>query len=364
MIDKKENSLDIFQKIIELINQGLNFAFILVLNAEGSTPRKAGARAVITHTGKIYGTIGGGAVESETQSRAIESCKTKKPDIFDFELQGSDREEDTPICGGRMRILIDPIIQKQKDCFKQLAEAIKNRKKGIMLTIINRDQDLKINYKWFLDDSFDSDLEFPGKEKITLCLEHEQPELFIEETQGTNLQKEVFVEPVIPKPLLVIAGGGHIGQALAIQANIVGFDITVLDDRSEFTNKELFPENTKTICGDIEQQLTKISADKDTYIVIVTRGHKNDAQALEVCIKKPFNYIGMIGSKRKVALIRENFIQSGICSAEQFDKIFSPIGFNIGAVTVPEIAASITAELIAVRRMGITHKPWTDMEIR
>ena len=80
-------------------------------------------------------------------------------------------------------------------------------------------------------------------------------------------------------------------------------------------------------------------------------------------INKPFNYIGMIGSKRKVAMIRENFIQSGICSAEQFDKIFSPIGFNIGALTVPEIAASITAELIAVRRMGITHKPWTDIEV-
>jgi len=262
-----------------------------------------------------------------------------------------------------MRILIDPVVQKQKACFKQLAEAIKNRKKGVMLTIVNRDQDLRINYKWFPDDSFDFDLEFPGKEKISLCLKHEQPELFIEETQESNFLKEVFVEPIIPKPLLIIAGGGHIGQALAIQADLVGFDIMVLDDRPEFTNTGLFPKNATTVCGDIEKQLNKIPAEKDTYIVIVTRGHKNDAQALEVCINKPFNYIGMIGSKRKVALIRENFIQSGISTAEQFDKVFSPIGLNIGAVTVPEIATSITAELISVRRMGITHKPWTNMEI-
>ena len=262
-----------------------------------------------------------------------------------------------------MRILIDPVIRKQKDCFKQLAEAIKNRKKGVMLTILNRDPVLKINYKWFPDDSFDSDLEFPGKEKISLCLEHEQPELFIEETQDSKLLKEVFAEPIIPKPLLVIVGGGHIGQALAIQADLVGFDIMVLDDRPEFTDSKLFPENTTTLCGDIAQQLSKISAEKDTYIVIVTRGHKNDAQALEICINKPFNYVGMIGSKRKVALIRENFIQSGISTAVQFDKVFSPIGLNLGAVTVPEIAASITAELIAVRRIGITHKPWADMEI-
>jgi xanthine dehydrogenase accessory factor len=114
----------------------------------------------------------------------------------------------------------------------------------------------------------------------------------------------------------------------------------------------------------MEQQLNKIPPDKDTYIVIVTRAHKNDAEALEACINRPFNYIGMIGSKRKVALIRDNFIKSGISSAEEFDKVFSPIGVNIGALTVPEIATSITAELIAVRRKKITHKPWTDRETR
>jgi len=94
----------------------------------------------------------------------------------------------------------------------------------------------------------------------------------------------------------------------------------------------------------------------DTYIVIVTRGHKLDAEALEACIHTPAAYIGMIGSKRKVALIRENFIESGIVTKEEFDRIFTPIGLDIGAVTVPEIAASITAELIAVRRKGIIHK--------
>jgi len=355
MNDKTENSAEIFIKANELIDSGVNFAIALVLNAEGSTPRKAGARAIITHTGKIYGTIGGGAVESQAQNLAVESCKSKKHVIFDFELQGSDREGDTPICGGRMRILIDPISVQHKDILSKTAEAIKKRNKSIFLTTINK---LQVEYKWFSSDLITSDMDFPGKDKIRYCLEHEQPELFIQKDGA----KEVFVEPIVPKPLLVIAGGGHIGQALAIQASLVGFDILVLDDRSEFTNLELFPNNTTTICGDIAQELTKIPAEKDTYIVIVTRGHKDDAQALEICIKRPFDYIGMIGSKRKVALIRNNFIQSGICSTEQFNNIFSPIGLNIGALTVPEIATSITAELIAVRRMGITHKPWTDKE--
>ena len=339
MREKTENSLEIFVKANELIDNGETFAIALVLNAEGSTPRKEGARAIITQTGKIFGTIGGGAVECEAQCIAIESCKTKKPVIFDFELQGLDRQDDTPICGGKMRILIDPISVRHKDIFNQAAKAIKQRSKGIFLTTINKTQELQIEYE-FSSVSYGS-----------------TPPFMTTET------KEVFVEPIIPGPLLVIAGGGHIGQALAIQASLVGFDILLLDDRSEFTNPELFPINTKTICGDIAQELSKIPAEKDTYIVIVTRGHKDDAQALETCINKPFNYIGMIGSNRKVALIRESLIQTGVCSSEQFEKVFTPIGLNIGALTVPEIATSITAELIAVRRMGITHKPWTDMEV-
>ncbi len=356
MIDKTENSAEIFIKAKELIDNGEAFAIALVLNAEGSTPRKAGARAIITHSGKIYGTIGGGAVESETQKRAIESCISKKPVIFDFQLQGSDREGDTPICGGKMRILIDPVSSQNNDIFNKAAKAIKQRKKGLFLSTINK---LQVDYNWWTLESATLDLNFPCEEKISKCLEHEQPELF---TLNDSM-KEVFVEPIIPKPLLVIAGGGHIGQALAIQANMVGFDIIVLDDRSEFTNPELFPENTATICGDIAQELKKFPEGKDTYIVIVTRGHKDDANALEVCINKPFKYIGMIGSKRKVALIRDNFIKSGIAASEQFDRIFSPIGLNIGALTVPEIAVSITAELIAVRRKGIIHQQWNDKEI-
>ncbi|MBN2591399.1 MAG: XdhC family protein [Sedimentisphaerales bacterium] len=355
MREKTENSVEVFVKAKELLDSGESFAIALVLNAEGSTPRKEGARAIITNTGKLFGTIGGGAIECETQRLAVESCKSKKSVIFDFELQGLDREGDTPICGGKMRILIDPISVQHKNIFSQIAETIKQRNKGIFLTTIKY---LQIEYKWISCDSINSNIDFPGEEEINLCLEHKQPELFIQ-NKGA---KEVFVEPIIPRPLLVIAGGGHIGQALAIQASLVGFDILVLDDRSEFTNRELFPKDTKTICDDIAQELSKIPAQKDTYIVIVTRGHKDDAQALEECINKPFTYIGMIGSKRKVAMIRDSLIQSGVCSTEQFEKVFSPIGLNIGALSVPEIATSITAELIAVRRMGITHKPWTDKE--
>jgi len=167
----------------------------------------------------------------------------------------------------------------------------------------------------------------------------------------------VLVEPVIPEPLLVIAGGGHIGQALAHQASLVGFDVTVVDDRAEFTDPALYPDGTRAVCDDIPSRIAELSVGSDTFVVVVTRGHKLDAETLEACIHAPAAYVGMIGSRRKVSLLRENFIGTGLASEEEFDRVFTPIGLDIGAVTVPEIAASIVAELIAVRRKGISHQP-------
>jgi xanthine dehydrogenase accessory factor len=356
MTDKTESSPEVFLKIEELIESDENFAVALVLRAEGSTPRKAGVRAIVYDTGKIFGTLGGGVVEAQTQSRVVQACKSKKPVVFDLQLQGADRQDDVPICGGSMTILIDPNAAGHKEPFKQAADAVRNRKKGVLITTVNEMQDLDVDYLWFSENSIPSDVQFPGFDKISYCLKHEAAQIFNESSENKTERKDVFVEPIIPKPLLVIAGGGHIGQALALQGSLVGFDMIVLDDRPEFTNPELFPRRARTVCGDIAKELAQINADKDTYIVIVTRSHKNDAEALEVSMKKSAAYVGMIGSRRKVALIRENFIQTGLCTEEEFDRIFTPIGLDIGAVTVPEIAVSIAAELISIRRKGLVHK--------
>ena len=356
-MNETDSSIDIFQKVVEFIDTGRPFALALVLKAEGSTPRKAGVRAIIDQSGKIFGTLGGGIVEAQAQNRAIESCRSKKPVIFDIQLQGADRTDDEPICGGQMRIGIDPTVSKNRSVFLKVAEAVRLRRKGVVLTTIINAAQTQINYQWFPDESIPPDITFPGIDEIRSCLVHETPQLYTEKSEHTDVVTEVFVEPIIPKPLLVIAGGGHIGQALAMQGSLVGFDIVVIDDRQEFTNPALFPGGTTTRCGDISEQLAAMPIGKDTYIVIVTRGHKHDAEALEACIHKPAAYIGMIGSRRKVALIRKNFIETGIATSEEFDRIFTPIGLDIGAVTVPEIAASITAQLIAVRRKGVFHTP-------
>jgi xanthine dehydrogenase accessory factor len=351
-MDRDHGSADIHQRVLEFIDGERPFVLGLVLSAEGSTPRKAAVRAVIDQTGKIYGTLGGGLVEAEAQRRAIEVCRTKRPEVFEMRFQGAGRADDVPICGGSMRILLDPTAAKDKACFTQVVEAARWRQRGVMLTTARSAKHVEVTSAWFPADQIPADISFPGADNVRSCLVHETPQLFVERSESANAVTEVLVEPMIPKPLLLIAGGGHVGQAVAIAADIVGFDVTVIDDRPEFTDPVLFPPQAKTLCGDIPKQVAALAAPGQTYIVIVTRGHKLDAATLEACIHAPVAYIGMIGSKRKVALLRENFVESGLATQEEFDRVFSPIGLDIGAVTVPEIAASITAELIAVRRRG------------
>ena len=363
-MSNEQRPKDICQTILEFTDSGQVFAVALVLKAEGSTPRKAGVRAVIDQAGKIYGTLGGGLVEAEAQRRAVEACKSKQPVVFEMELYGPDRTADAPICGGSMRILLDPTAAKDRESYAGMAEALRSRRHGVMITNIDTATQTETHVRWFTKKSIPSDAPFPGADNIRSCMEHEAPQLFVEPgggaTHSTSLRAgptlQAFVEPVISRPLLLIAGGGHIGQALALQASLVGFDVTVVDDRAEFTEPALYPEGTMTYCGDIPEKIAALSVGNDTYVVVVTRGHKLDAEVLETCIHAPVAYVGMIGSRRKVALIRKNFIESGIATSEEFDRVFTPIGLDIGAVTVPEIAASITAELIAVRRKGIDHK--------
>ena len=349
-MDGNRCSIDVNRKIVEFIDSGRSFVVTLILKVDGSTPRKAGVKAVIDDTGKIWGTLGGGQVEAEAQRRAVEACKSKHPVVFDINLYGADRADDVPICGGSMRLIIDPTAAKDRASYAQVAEAMSQRQRGVMLTTVRSAEHTEVQSQWFPQEEIPLDAAFPGTDNVRSCLAHERPQLFTESSENPKVFTEVLVEPVIPKPLLVIAGGGHIGQALALQASLVGFDITVIDDRPEFTDPALFPEGTATRDGDIPKIITAQPIAGDTYIVLVTRGHKLDAESLEACIHTSAAYIGMIGSKRKVALIRKNFIESGLATEEEFDRVHAPIGLDIGAVTVPEIAASITAQLIAVRR--------------
>ncbi len=164
---------------------------------------------------------------------------------------------------------------------------------------------------------------------------------------------EIFVEPILPPPMLYIFGGGHISVALARTASQTGFEIGIVDDRSTFANSERFPMASEILTS-YEEAFEKIRPNSATYLVIVTRGHKDDMRVLswavetEQCGFAP-RYIGMIGSRRKVISVYKALEKQG-ASLDKFDRVHAPVGLDIGALTPEEIAVSITAELIAVRR--------------
>jgi len=159
---------------------------------------------------------------------------------------------------------------------------------------------------------------------------------------------EVFVEPILPQPILHIFGGGHISMALARCASTAGFGIVVIDDREQFANIERFPM-AQEIFTSYEKAFAELRPKASSYLVIVTRGHRDDMRVLAWAARTEARYIGMIGSKRKVLSTYKALEAEGF-RPEEFERVYAPMGLEIGALSPEEIAVSITAELVAVRR--------------
>jgi len=171
---------------------------------------------------------------------------------------------------------------------------------------------------------------------------------------------EIFVEPILPQPMLYLFGGGHVSLALAAAAHPAGFAIGLVDDREQFANRKRFPMASE-IFTSFEEAFEKIQPSSSTYLVIVTRGHKEDMRVLRWAVGTDARYIGMIGSKRKVIEVYRALEREGI-PFEKFANVHAPIGLEIGALTPEEIAISITAELIAIRR-GVSELPHKTVQV-
>jgi xanthine dehydrogenase accessory factor len=171
---------------------------------------------------------------------------------------------------------------------------------------------------------------------------------------------EVFVEPVLPPAILYIFGAGHVAVNVCRTATNAGFEVIVTDDRSSYATKERFPAASEVHALDFEEATTKLDPSEASYIVIVTRGHRDDMRLLRWAVQTRARYVGMIGSKRKVIAIFKALKEEGL-PEHLFDRVHAPIGLDIGAVTPEEIGVAITAELIAIRRhssAALPHLSW------
>jgi xanthine dehydrogenase accessory factor len=176
-------------------------------------------------------------------------------------------------------------------------------------------------------------------------------------------QMDVYIEPIEPSPELYIVGAGHVGTHLAHLAQEVGFQVHVVDDREKFANRERFPTASEVVAEDIPSWLGRTVLPPHSYVVVVTRGHTNDLEALRALAPRDLRYLGLIGSRAKVARIYDALRADGM-GPEHLQRVHAPIGLDIGAVTPQEIAVSILAELIAVKHGKIASRDAAELSMR
>ena len=238
--------------------------------------------------------------------------------------------------------------------FERIAESAGKRESGILLTIIRREKEKLVNIdRYWLTGNDTSSVPVYVREIIKPLADEVFSSGINDDFRHVALTREgemlCFLEKIVPSYHLIIAGAGHIGKALSELGNLLDFEVTVIDDREEFANRENLPAADHIITGNIGEAIKVIDKLPHTYFVIVTRGHSNDAEALRECIGSDAGYIGMIGSKGKIEKMHNDFIKKNWASEEQWGKIYAPIGLEINSQTVEEIAVSIAAQLVMVR---------------
>lgn len=245
--------------------------------------------------------------------------------------------------------------------FCQLSDALKNGKKVVLMTIIQEFGDAKglVGKKILCDFSgkiYYSDLSNKLTNELMPFAHKFSEGKKMAETYLTAVDEgefEIYLEKYMPAPKAVIFGAGHVSQPTCHLLKMVGFHVTVIDDRSSFANKERFPEADEIIVNSFENALKQINTDNNTWIILMTRGHKYDFLCLEELIDKETAYIGMMGSKTRAAIIKKQLAETGHLKAN-IDRLKCPVGLDIGGQSPEELAVSIVAQIIAIKTDKIT----------
>ena len=195
---------DAHRTLLQFLDSGRNCALVTVLKDSGSTPRKAGTKAIVDSGGDIWGTIGGGLLEVQAQRLAVEAIRTQQPVVFDFEFVGTEAAGPEPVCGGKVRVLVDPAVARNRATLDAVIAAMGRREDGTLLTTVRRNASPSVQMEWQPRN---------GAVPATGIVE-QVPHYYEGSDPVTSESTEGLAEPVIPTPLLIVSGGGHVGQAL------------------------------------------------------------------------------------------------------------------------------------------------------
>jgi xanthine dehydrogenase accessory factor len=344
----------LIQTACRLLEQNEDFVLATLIEQAGSSPRVVGAKVIIKSDGSIVETIGGGLLEAEVMKAAADVYKTTGAQIRDFDLAGVDVSSmDAMMCGGKVEVLIEYIAANPENTkvFQAFLKTLEERHKGFLIMSLGaaRDQDMDSVERCLAteDGAVYGTFSYPAEWLNTLIQGAAKEKWPVVQAIEKN---RFLVEPSFAPATLHVLGAGHVGQQVATLAEINHFRTVILDDRPDFANRERFPtaDDIRVVKPSFEDVFEGLSIDPQSYVVIVTRGHRHDKSVLEQALRTEAGYIGMIGSKRKRNAVYKALLEQGF-TRQDLDRVYSPIGLDIGADTPQEIAVSIVAEMIKVR---------------
>lgn len=342
---------NLYRAMADLLQNGESFAVATIFDKSGSAPRGDGAKMIVKRDGSIIGSIGGGRLEARAIELARESIPLGRTLIHSFDLTSKDAALTDMICGGTGEVLVDVIDANNREnleIYSQVAEITERNGRGWLITLLGKENGAGGVER-------QQCLVKPDKSLVgTVTCSPYLLEKLVAGPAKISLHAEAFdeqrflVEPLRQGGTLFLFGAGHVSQTVAALATNVGFRTVVMDDRIEFANQERFPPPMEPLVIDSFTRLPDLGIDGDSYLVIVTRGHLFDKDVLEQVLRSGAAYIGMIGSRSKRELVYQEIISHGY-TREELERVYSPIGTDIGAETPEELAVSIVGELIRVR---------------
>lgn len=332
--------MNLYDGILQYLSQEKKGMVATVVSKAGAAPREEGAKMFIGEDRKCIGTIGGGRLEAQIIDEALKTMDATEARLVQIRMDAKAVADEGMLCGGNVDVLLEPLLMRHKEVYEGLANC---EKKGVSSILVTKLKTSPIQ-KYLLDRNGMSMGDKISEDEVAGLRD------FWNESRIRFIGDDVVVEPVLAFSSLYIFGAGHVSQFLSKVASMVDFNVTVVDDRQEFANRERFPEADNIIVKDFDEAFNHLDFSRIPYLVIVTRGHSHDALVLEKSIEQPTRYIGMIGSKRKVRMVLDYLKDKGV-KKEVLDGIYAPIGIDINSETPQEIAVSIVAQLIQVRGM-------------
>jgi len=347
----------IYRRLAELSGSGRKFAVATVVRTQGSTPQVVGAKLVVTDDEheRPKGTLGGGCVEAD----AILACR----DILGggaSTLRGYSLAEDLAwntglVCGGTMWILAeagaDALTIGGRDHRDVFARAIESGPPVAVTTLLERrGRDLAFSGRAVVDaaGAIAGSLGHRDRDRAAVTEATRQMPHGNARLVAMGETHDLLIEPVTGKPRIVICGGGHVAQAIARQALLLDFEVTILEDRPEFADPARFGGTARVLGGHIPDTLASLDLGWSSYIVVATRGHKLDGDCVLSAVRTQARYIGLLGSRRKAVLIAEMLRGEGV-SDERIASIRTPVGLDLGGRTPAEIALSVMAQITQER---------------